>query len=131
MTVRLQVAHGLGRCKKELVLGPGATAAAKPGGKPSMLAANLADLDVGGAEGWGAEAELVLDEDGAEGGGEFRDAAETAGEEGEGEGWEVEGDLELPPDLLDASKGRGGDEEEGMELVLGLYYRFIPHSVRP
>lgn len=83
-----------------------------------MLAANLADLDIGGAEGWGAETELVLDEEGGEGGGEFRDAAEAPGEEGGEGGWEVEGDLELPPDLLDAAKGRGGDEGEGRALSI-------------
>ncbi|KAJ7418410.1 coatomer subunit alpha-like protein [Pitangus sulphuratus] len=68
-------------------------------GKGGALAADI-DIDTVGTEGWGEDAELQLDEDG------FVDAGEGFGEEGlgkgqeEGGGWEVEEDLDLPPELL-------------------------------
>ncbi|RMB90615.1 hypothetical protein DUI87_32879 [Hirundo rustica rustica] len=68
-------------------------------GKGGALAADI-DMDAVGTEGWGEDAELQLDEDG------FVDAGEGFGEEGagkgpeEGGGWEVEEDLDLPPDLV-------------------------------
>ncbi|KAK7944327.1 hypothetical protein WMY93_000055 [Mugilogobius chulae] len=67
-------------------------------GKAGQMAADL-DMDAPGGEGWGEDAELQLDEDG------FMDAQEAFGDEGMskdegGGGWEVEEDLDLPPELL-------------------------------
>uniref|UniRef100_A0A669DQS4 COPI coat complex subunit alpha n=1 Tax=Oreochromis niloticus TaxID=8128 RepID=A0A669DQS4_ORENI len=78
-------------------------------GKAGQMAADL-DMDTSGGEGWGDDAELQLDEDG------FMDAPEGLGEEGlgkeEGGGWEVEEDLDLPPEL-DVPVGAGGGTEDG------------------
>ncbi|NXW77438.1 COPA protein, partial [Hirundo rustica] len=80
-------------------------------GKGGALAADI-DMDAVGTEGWGEDAELQLDEDG------FVDAGEGFGEEGagkgpeEGGGWEVEEDLDLPPDL-DVPAGPAGAAEDG------------------
>eukprot|EP00061_Rhincodon_typus_P008334 g30855.t1 len=69
-----------------------------PKGKGGQLAVDPS-MESAGGEGWGEDAELLLDEDG------FADAAEGFGEEGaarageEGGGWDVEEDLELPPEL--------------------------------
>ncbi|KAG9480760.1 hypothetical protein GDO78_010170 [Eleutherodactylus coqui] len=62
------------------------------------MAADI-DVDTVGGEGWGEDAELALDEDG------FVDAGETFGDEApgkgqeEGGGWDVDEDLDLPPEL--------------------------------
>uniref|UniRef100_A0A674H8F8 Coatomer subunit alpha n=1 Tax=Taeniopygia guttata TaxID=59729 RepID=A0A674H8F8_TAEGU len=80
-------------------------------GKGGALAADI-DIDTVGTEGWGEDAELQLDEDG------FVDAGEGFGEEGmgkgqeEGGGWEVEEDLDLPPEL-DVPAGSTGTAEDG------------------
>uniref|UniRef100_A0A8B9NB68 Coatomer subunit alpha n=2 Tax=Accipitrinae TaxID=8955 RepID=A0A8B9NB68_9AVES len=80
-------------------------------GKGGALAADI-DIDTVGTEGWGEDAELQLDEDG------FVDAGEGFGEEGlgkgqeEGGGWEVEEDLDLPPEL-DVPAGPAGAAEDG------------------
>ncbi|XP_026719697.1 coatomer subunit alpha [Athene cunicularia] len=80
-------------------------------GKGGALAADI-DIDTVGTEGWGEDAELQLDEDG------FVDAGEGFGEEGlgkgqeEGGGWEVEEDLDLPPEL-DVPAGPAGTAEDG------------------
>uniref|UniRef100_A0A674HAY1 Coatomer subunit alpha n=1 Tax=Taeniopygia guttata TaxID=59729 RepID=A0A674HAY1_TAEGU len=79
--------------------------------KGGALAADI-DIDTVGTEGWGEDAELQLDEDG------FVDAGEGFGEEGmgkgqeEGGGWEVEEDLDLPPEL-DVPAGSTGTAEDG------------------
>ncbi|KAI1229973.1 Coatomer subunit alpha, partial [Lamprotornis superbus] len=79
--------------------------------KGGALAADI-DMDTVGTEGWGEDAELQLDEDG------FVDAGEGFGEEGtgkgqeEGGGWEVEEDLDLPPEL-DVPAGPAGVAEDG------------------
>uniref|UniRef100_A0A674MXP7 COPI coat complex subunit alpha n=1 Tax=Takifugu rubripes TaxID=31033 RepID=A0A674MXP7_TAKRU len=78
-------------------------------GKTGQMAADL-DMDVSGAEGWGDDAELQLDEDG------YMDAQEGFSDEGmgkeEGGGWEVEEDLDLPPEL-DVPAGGAGRAEDG------------------
>uniref|UniRef100_A0A8C2ZGW6 COPI coat complex subunit alpha n=1 Tax=Cyclopterus lumpus TaxID=8103 RepID=A0A8C2ZGW6_CYCLU len=78
-------------------------------GKAGQMAADP-DMEAPGGEGWGDDAELQLDEDG------FMDAQEGSGEEGgikeEGGGWEVEEDLDLPPEL-DLPSGAGGGSEDG------------------
>uniref|UniRef100_A0A673MNS2 Coatomer subunit alpha n=1 Tax=Sinocyclocheilus rhinocerous TaxID=307959 RepID=A0A673MNS2_9TELE len=80
-------------------------------GRAGQMVADL-DMDASGGEGWGEDAELHLDEDG------FMDAQEGLGDEGaigkeEGEGWDVEEDLDLPPELDVPSVGGGGAEGEG------------------
>ncbi|KAF3857928.1 hypothetical protein F7725_011129 [Dissostichus mawsoni] len=75
-------------------------------GKAGQMAAD-ADMEAPGGEGWGDDAELQLDEDG------FMDAQDGLGEEGvkeEGGGWEVEEDLDLPPEL-DLPAAGGGAED--------------------
>uniref|UniRef100_A0A4W5JY78 COPI coat complex subunit alpha n=1 Tax=Hucho hucho TaxID=62062 RepID=A0A4W5JY78_9TELE len=79
-------------------------------GKAGQMAADM-DVDAPGGEGWGEDAELQLEEDG------FMDAQDGLGEEGgaakeEGGGWEVEEDLDLPPEL-ELSAGAGGGAEDG------------------
>ncbi|CAB1326504.1 unnamed protein product [Coregonus sp. 'balchen'] len=79
-------------------------------GKAGQMAADM-DVDAPGGEGWGDDAELQLEEDG------FMDAQDGLGEEGgaakeEGGGWEVEEDLDLPPEL-ELSAGAGGGVEDG------------------
>uniref|UniRef100_T1J5P8 Coatomer subunit alpha n=1 Tax=Strigamia maritima TaxID=126957 RepID=T1J5P8_STRMM len=76
---------------------------------PSDLAAE----DAGGPEGWGDDADLILDEEGG-----FGESAEDEGhvlgtktEEGGGSGWDVgDDDLELPMDLDVGLVAAGGDE---------------------
>ncbi|ELK38493.1 Coatomer subunit alpha [Myotis davidii] len=73
------------------------------------LAADI-DIDTVGTEGWGEDAELQLDEDG------FVEASDGLGDDAlgkgqeEGGGWEVEEDLELPPEL-DIPPAAGGAED--------------------
>ncbi|ERE72870.1 coatomer subunit alpha isoform 1 [Cricetulus griseus] len=80
-------------------------------GKGGALAADI-DIDTVGTEGWGEDAELQLDEDG------FVEASEGLGEDAlgkgqeEGGGWDVEEDLELPPEL-DIPAGVAGGAEDG------------------
>uniref|UniRef100_A0AAV2JNM2 Coatomer subunit alpha n=1 Tax=Knipowitschia caucasica TaxID=637954 RepID=A0AAV2JNM2_KNICA len=81
-------------------------------GKAGQMAAEM-DMEAPGGEGWGEDAELQLDEDG------FMDAQEAFGEEGGvakdeggGGGWEVEEDLDLPPEL-DVPAAAGGAAEDG------------------
>ncbi|XP_028566118.2 coatomer subunit alpha [Podarcis muralis] len=80
-------------------------------GKGGALAADI-DIDTVGTEGWGEDAELQLDEDG------FVDAGEGFGDEAlaksqeEGGGWEIEEDLDLPPEL-DVPGGPAGEAEDG------------------
>ncbi|XP_067685540.1 coatomer subunit alpha-like [Haliotis asinina] len=79
-------------------------------GKPSGLAAAAADIEDGAGEGWGEDAELVLDEEGGFGAGGGFDDEDLVGGEGEGGGWDVgDDDLELPPDL-DVGPTPTGDE---------------------
>lgn len=80
-------------------------------GRAGQMVADL-DMDTAGAEAWGEDAELNLGEDG------FMDAQEGLGDEGaigkeEGGGWDVEEDLDLPPELDVPSVGGGGAEGEG------------------
>uniref|UniRef100_A0ACB8G8D4 Uncharacterized protein n=1 Tax=Sphaerodactylus townsendi TaxID=933632 RepID=A0ACB8G8D4_9SAUR len=80
-------------------------------GKGGALAADI-DIDTVGTEGWGEDAELQLDEDGFVDAGEgFGDEATAKGQE-EGGGWEVEEDLDLPPEL-DVPAGPAGGSENG------------------
>ncbi|KAJ7307546.1 hypothetical protein JRQ81_009571 [Phrynocephalus forsythii] len=80
-------------------------------GKGGALAADI-DIDTVGTEGWGEDAELQLDEDGFVDAGEgFGDEALAKGPE-EGGGWEIEEDLDLPPEL-DVAAGPAGEAEEG------------------
>ncbi|XP_023616447.1 coatomer subunit alpha isoform X2 [Myotis myotis] len=78
-------------------------------GKGGALAADI-DIDTVGTEGWGEDAELQLDEDG------FVEASDSLGDDAlgkgqeEGGGWEVEEDLELPPEL-DIPPAAGGAED--------------------
>ncbi|XP_006752894.2 PREDICTED: coatomer subunit alpha, partial [Myotis davidii] len=78
-------------------------------GKGGALAADI-DIDTVGTEGWGEDAELQLDEDG------FVEASDGLGDDAlgkgqeEGGGWEVEEDLELPPEL-DIPPAAGGAED--------------------
>uniref|UniRef100_F6SRZ6 Coatomer subunit alpha n=1 Tax=Equus caballus TaxID=9796 RepID=F6SRZ6_HORSE len=80
-------------------------------GKGGALAADI-DIDTVGTEGWGEDAELQLDEDG------FVEATEGLGDDvlgkgqEEGGGWDVEEDLELPPEL-DIPPGAAGGAEDG------------------
>ncbi|XP_023372136.1 coatomer subunit alpha [Otolemur garnettii] len=80
-------------------------------GKGGALAADI-DIDTVGTEGWGEDAELQLDEDG------FVEATEGLGDDAlgkgqeEGGGWDVEEDLELPPEL-DIPSGAAGGAEDG------------------
>eukprot|EP00069_Balaena_mysticetus_P009418 bmy_06316T0 len=80
-------------------------------GKGGALAADI-DIDTVGTEGWGEDAELQLDEDG------FVEATEGLGDDAlgkgqeEGGGWDVEEDLELPPEL-DIPPGVAGGAEDG------------------
>ncbi|ELV10581.1 Coatomer subunit alpha, partial [Tupaia chinensis] len=80
-------------------------------GKGGALAADI-DIDTVGAEGWGEDAELQLDEDG------FVETTEGLGDDvlgkgqEEGGGWDVEEDLELPPEL-DVPPGAAGGAEDG------------------
>ncbi len=80
----------------------------------SGVAAGLAADEEGEEGGWGAEADLGLDEDG-EPKDEFHDA-EAGGEEGaEGDGWAAEDeDLDIPADLeptpTTAAGTEGGDD---------------------
>ncbi|MBV97347.1 Coatomer subunit alpha, partial [Eschrichtius robustus] len=86
--------------------------------KGGALAADI-DIDTVGTEGWGEDAELQLDEDG------FVEATEGLGDDAlgkgqeEGGGWDVEEDLELPPELvcgiftLDVPPGVAGGAEDG------------------
>ncbi|XP_032477387.1 coatomer subunit alpha isoform X3 [Phocoena sinus] len=80
-------------------------------GKGGALAADI-DIDTIGTEGWGEDAELQLDEDG------FVEATEGLGDDAlgkgqeEGGGWDVEEDLELPPEL-DIPPGVAGGAEDG------------------
>ncbi|XP_069336456.1 coatomer subunit alpha isoform X1 [Eulemur rufifrons] len=80
-------------------------------GKGGALAADI-DIDTVGTEGWGDDAELQLDEDG------FVEATEGLGDDAlgkgqeEGGGWDVEEDLELPPEL-DVPSGAAGGAEDG------------------
>ncbi|CAO2638403.1 Coatomer subunit alpha [Lemmus lemmus] len=80
-------------------------------GKGGALAADI-DIDTVGTEGWGEDAELQLDEDG------FVEAPEGLGEDAlgkgqeEGGGWDVEEDLELPPEL-DVPSGVTSGAEDG------------------
>ncbi|OWK05022.1 COPA [Cervus elaphus hippelaphus] len=79
--------------------------------KGGALAADI-DIDTVGTEGWGEDAELQLDEDG------FVEATEGLGDDAlgkgqeEGSGWDVEEDLELPPEL-DIPPGAAGGAEDG------------------
>ncbi|XP_059357563.1 coatomer subunit alpha [Carassius carassius] len=80
-------------------------------GRAGQMVADL-EMDASGGEGWGEDAELHLDEDG------FMDAQEGLGDEGaigkeEGGGWDVEEDLDLPPELDVPSVGGGGADGEG------------------
>lgn len=81
--------------------------AAAGGGKHSTLAAAV-DMDEGAGEGWGEDADLVLDEEGGLGG-EGLDE-EGMGDE-EGGGWDVgDEDLELPDvDVSAPAAGSGGE----------------------
>ncbi|XP_055957036.1 coatomer subunit alpha isoform X2 [Patella vulgata] len=78
-------------------------------GKPNAMAAVEHD-DMGAGEGWGDDAELVLDDDGGFGTGEGFDDEALVGGDAEGGGWDVgDDDLELPADL-DVGPVSSGDE---------------------
>ncbi|XP_064643414.1 coatomer subunit alpha-like isoform X3 [Lineus longissimus] len=65
----------------------------------------------GDEEGWGDDADLLLDEDGGFGGGEGLDDEDLVGKADDGGGWDVgDEDLELPADL-DVGPIAGGDDE--------------------
>ncbi|MED6268154.1 hypothetical protein CHARACLAT_019377, partial [Characodon lateralis] len=78
-------------------------------GKAVQMAADL-DMEAAGGEGWGDDAELAMDEDG------FIDAQDVLGDEGlgkeEGGGWDIDEEVELPPEL-DVPAGAGGSTEDG------------------
>lgn len=74
------------------------------------IASGTADVDEdeGGAGGWGDDADLVLDDEEKP----ARRADDEAASEGDEEGgWEVDEDLELPPDV--APVASGADEDVG------------------
>lgn len=73
--------------------------------KKTAMAAPDMEVD---AEGWGDDAELALDEEGAAGEKEPLEA----GEAGEG-GWDVDEDIELPPELAEATGPAPGAGDEG------------------
>ncbi|KAH8035355.1 hypothetical protein HPB51_004596 [Rhipicephalus microplus] len=73
--------------------------------KKTAMAAPDVEVD---AEGWGDDAELALDEEGAAGEKEPLEA----GEAGEG-GWDVDEDIELPPELAEATGPAPGAGDEG------------------
>uniref|UniRef100_A0A8B9L4E3 Coatomer alpha subunit C-terminal domain-containing protein n=1 Tax=Astyanax mexicanus TaxID=7994 RepID=A0A8B9L4E3_ASTMX len=80
-------------------------------GRAGQMAADL-DMDAPGGEGWGEDAELHLDEN------SFMDAQDGLGDDvgvgkEEGGGWEVEEDLDLPPELDVPAGAGGGAEGEG------------------
>ncbi|XP_037070234.1 coatomer subunit alpha-like [Pollicipes pollicipes] len=81
----------------------------KPGRAPTAVAsAMVADApDEGAADGWGADADLGLDEEGD--GEPGLDGA--AGDEGGG--WDVDDDLELPADLEVPAAAGGGADDDG------------------
>uniref|UniRef100_A0A3Q2NWC2 Coatomer subunit alpha n=1 Tax=Fundulus heteroclitus TaxID=8078 RepID=A0A3Q2NWC2_FUNHE len=78
-------------------------------GKAVQMAADM-DMEAAGGEGWGDDAELAMDEDG------FIDAQDGLGDEGlgkeEGGGWDIDEEVELPPEL-DVAVGAGGSTEDG------------------
>lgn len=73
------------------------------GSRKTALAAELSD-DIP-VEGWGDDAELAIDEEGGVDSIEDHDAKE------EGGGWDVEDDLELPPELEATVSGAAAGEE--------------------
>uniref|UniRef100_A0A2R5L8Q5 Coatomer subunit alpha n=1 Tax=Ornithodoros turicata TaxID=34597 RepID=A0A2R5L8Q5_9ACAR len=75
-------------------------------GKKTAMAAEVTEAE---AEGWGDDAELALDEDGVSG--ECKVVADSM-EAGEG-GWDVDEDLELPPELAEAGGPSAGAGDEG------------------
>uniref|UniRef100_UPI00358FCA42 coatomer subunit alpha isoform X1 n=1 Tax=Myxine glutinosa TaxID=7769 RepID=UPI00358FCA42 len=79
-------------------------------GKGGQLAADV-DAELPGAEGWGEDAELVLDEDGLVEG-EEGEGDGGAGRAVEGGGWDVDEDLELPPEL-EVPGGSGVEVDDG------------------
>ncbi|XP_022308214.2 coatomer subunit alpha-like [Crassostrea virginica] len=91
----------------------GAMAAGTATGKRTGLAAAAVDIEEGAGEGWGDDADLVLDDEGGFGGEGLDDEALVGGASEEGGGWDVgDDDLELPPDL-DVGPAAGGGGEEG------------------
>ncbi|XP_041377788.1 coatomer subunit alpha-like [Gigantopelta aegis] len=75
-------------------------AMAARGGKQTGLAAAAADIEDGAGEGWGEDAELVIDDEGGFGAGEGFDDEALVGGDTAGGGWDVgDEDLELPADL--------------------------------
>eukprot|EP00057_Strongylocentrotus_purpuratus_P019118 XP_011673592.1 PREDICTED: coatomer subunit alpha isoform X1 [Strongylocentrotus purpuratus] len=95
----------------------GAMSRGKAGGTGSTMTAAVA-MDEGDAGGdWGEDAELVLDD-----GDEFGDAAEGFGDDdgdGEGGAWDVDDELELPPDL-DVPAGGGADDDYFVAPAKGM-----------
>ncbi|XP_062572484.1 coatomer subunit alpha-like, partial [Saccostrea cucullata] len=89
----------------------GAMAAGAGAGKRTGLAAAAVDIEEGAGEGWGDDADLVLDDEGGFGGEGLDDEALVGATE-EGGGWDVgDDDLELPPDLDVGPAAAGGGEE--------------------
>nr|XP_011420529.2 coatomer subunit alpha [Crassostrea gigas] len=89
----------------------GAMAAGTAGTKRTGLAAAAVDIEDGAGEGWGDDADLVLDDEGGFGGEGLDDEA-LVGASSEGGGWDVgDDDLELPPDLDVGPAAAGGGEE--------------------
>lgn len=77
---------------------------AKAGGASAMVASE----DTGAGDGWGEDAELIIDEEGGFGGDDDED---ILGGDEEGGGWDVgDDDLELPPDLDVGPAAPSGDE---------------------
>jgi coatomer subunit alpha len=76
---------------------------------PGVAAGLAADEEGGEDGGWGAEADLGLDEEGGDGRDEFHDA--VAEEGGEGDGWAAEDeDLDIPADLEPTPSAAAGPE---------------------
>ncbi|KAK2187376.1 hypothetical protein NP493_168g04047 [Ridgeia piscesae] len=86
----------------------GAMAATRAGKTAGVTMA--ADTEAEAGEGWGQDAELVLDDDGFGVPPEGMDDEALVGGDEEGAGWDVgDDDLELPPDL-DIAAGGGGED---------------------
>ncbi|XP_048728495.1 coatomer subunit alpha-like [Ostrea edulis] len=89
----------------------GAMSTGNAGGKRTGLAAAAVDIEDGAGEGWGDDADLILDDEGGFGGEGLDDEALVGASE-EGGGWDVgDDDLELPPDLDMGPAAIGGGEE--------------------
>lgn len=64
------------------------------------------NLDEATGEGWGLDPDLIMDDEEGEG---IMDLEEDGEKPGEGDGWEVEDDLDLPPELEQSAATTGGE----------------------